>query len=210
MTHPFRIGLTGSIGMGKTTTAAMFADLGVPVWDADAAVHRLYGPGGGAVETVARLCPQAVIDGAVDRTHLSTWIAADPSRLKNLETIVHPLVAADRAAFIAGTDASAVLLDIPLLFETGAEADMDVTVVVSAPAAVQRTRVMERSGMTEQKFQAILARQMSDAEKRNRADHVIDTSSLEAARAGVQNVMDQIRERIADARDCSGHRDDRI
>lgn len=192
MSRPLLIGLTGGIGMGKSTTAAMFADAGLPVWDADAAVRRLYAPGGAAVAPIGALCPGAVQDGAVDRAALKTWLAEDPGRYARLESVVHPLVAADRAAFVAAADAPAVVLDVPLLFETGAEAEMDLVVVVSAGAAAQRRRVLARPGMTEAAFEALRDRQMPDAEKRARADVVIDTRSLEAARAGVQDVLQRI------------------
>ncbi|WP_413876812.1 dephospho-CoA kinase [Albidovulum sp.] len=196
MSRPFLLGLTGSIGMGKSTTAAMFAAEGVPVWDADAAVHRLYARGAPGVAAIAALRPDAIIDGAVDRARLKDWIATDSDALARIEAAVHPLVAADRAAFIdraatAGVDL--VLLDIPLLFETGAEAALDATLVVTAPAEVQRARVLARPGMTETQFATILARQMPDAEKRARATHVIETSTLEQTRAAVQALIDELR-----------------
>jgi len=195
--RPFTLGLTGSIGMGKTTTAARFAARGVPVWDADVAVHRLYAPGGAAVAPMAAAFPAAVQDGAVSRPALKAIIAADPAALTRIEAIVHPLVAADRAAFLSSAEAPVVVLDIPLLFETGAEAWLDATVVVSVPGEVQRARVLARPGMTEGDLDRILARQMPDAEKRARADFVIDTSSPESAEAGVDRVMEAARRRIA-------------
>lgn len=196
MSRPFLLGLTGSIGMGKSTTAAMFAAEGVPVWDADAAVHRLYARGAPGVAAIAALRPEAIIDGAVDRARLKEWIATDPEALTRIEAAIHPLVAADRAAFVdraAKAGADLVLLDIPLLFETGAEAALDATLVVTAPAEVQRARVLARPGMTETQLAAILARQMPDAEKRARATHVIETSTLEETRAAVQDLIRGLR-----------------
>nr|WP_309502742.1 dephospho-CoA kinase [uncultured Roseovarius sp.] len=190
----FRLGLTGSIGMGKSTTARMFADKGCALWDADAAVHRLYAPGGAAVAPMAAAFPDAVIDGAVSRAALKEMIAADPSVLGQIEQIVHPLVAADRQAFLAKTVSDIVVFDIPLLFEKSNENQMDAVVCVTAPPEVQRERVMERGTMTEAQFQAILAKQMPDAEKRARADYVIETATLEHARAQVQAVIRDIRE----------------
>ena len=169
----FRLGLTGSIGMGKSTTGRMFTDLGHPLWDADAAVHRLYAPGGAAVVPVADAFPGALKQDAIDRAALKAALAADPGALKRLESIVHPLVAADRAAFIDAARADGariVVLDIPLLFETGGAADMDGVAVVSTDAETQRKRVMARPGMTAQTFAMILSRQMPDTEKRARAD----------------------------------------
>lgn len=196
MNQPFRLGLTGSIGMGKSTTAEMFGAEGVPVWDADAAVHRLYDKDGAGVAAVQALCPACVPDGAVDRTRLKAWIAEDQSHLPRLEAAIHPLVAEDRAAFLETAKADIVLLDIPLLYETGGAADMDAVVVVSVSATIQKARVMSRDGMTEAHFAQILARQMPDAEKRARANFVITTKSLEAAKAQVHDVLKQVRSRI--------------
>lgn len=191
--RPFLLGLTGSIGMGKTTTARMFQDEGIPVWDADAAVHRLYGRGGAAVAPVAALCPDAVGADGIDRAALKRWIASDATALARLEAVVHPLVARDRAEFIAAhTDAPLVVLDIPLLFETGGDRLCDATLVVSAPHEAQRERVLSRPGMTEEQFRTILARQLPDAEKRARATHVIETRDLATTRAAVQDLIAQI------------------
>ena len=187
MTH--LLGLTGSIGMGKGTTADMFRDAGVPVWDADAAVHRLYDVGGAAVGPIGKVFPSAVIDGAVSRAALKDVLHTDPSHLKTLENIVHPLVKADRDAFIAEQAGPLALLDIPLLFETGADTWLDTVLVVSAPADVQAARVMARPGMTQDTFDMILGRQMPDAEKRARADVVIETLTLDDTRRAVQNLI---------------------
>ena len=194
----FRLGLTGSIGMGKSTTAAMFAEAGIPVWDADAAVHRLYEPGQTAAVAVAGLLPDAMDpDGRVNRSRLRALIAEDPAALDRLTAVVHPLVGRDRAGFLArhaGSDI--VLLDIPLLFESGLTGDCDAVVVVSASLSVQRDRVLAR-GMSEADFALILSRQMPDADKRARADYVIATTSLEAARQGVKDVLADVRRRMA-------------
>jgi dephospho-CoA kinase len=185
------LGLTGSIGMGKSTTAAMFAAEGIPVNDADAVVHRLYaGPDAARIEEAF---PGTVSGGTVDRAALSKAVLGNSDALRRLEAIVHPLVRREERAFLAACRArgdALVVLDIPLLFETGRRDDVDRIVVVSADAAIQRERVLARPGMTEQKFEAILARQTPDAEKRRRADYVIDTGKgLEHARAEVRRII---------------------
>ena len=200
MTRPFLLGLTGSIGMGKSTAAAMLAEMGLPVWDADAAVHTLYEPGGAAVAGIAALCPGAVAGGAVSRDQLKDWIAADPGALARIEAVVHPLVQAHRAGFIAGAAAGAaaiIVLDIPLLFETGAEKTVDATLVVTAPPEVQRARVIARPGMTEEHFARILARQMPDAVKRARADYVVETLTPASTRVDLGRVLEDIGKRHA-------------
>lgn len=191
--RPFRLGLTGSIGMGKSTTAAMFLEEGIPVWDADAAVHRLYAPGGAAVAPLAALCPAALRDGGINRLALKDWIATDASALARIEAVVHPLVAADRAAFLDRASSDIVVLDIPLLFEKGSEAEMDATLLVTAPPEVQRARVMARPGMTDAQFATILARQMPDSDKRARATHIIETLSVDASRAAVRALIAHLR-----------------
>lgn len=192
----FRLGLTGGIGMGKTTTAAMFASRGVPIWDADVAVHRLYAAGGAAVEPVGAAFPSALGPDGIDRTVLKRLLAEDPSCLAQLEAIVHPLVAANRQAFIAANAAEpVVLLDIPLLFETGAEAQMDGVAVVSAPTEVQRARVLSRPGMDEATLDLILSRQMVDADRRARATWIIPTATLAEAEAAVDAILAEIAAR---------------
>ncbi|MGY6660710.1 MAG: dephospho-CoA kinase [Glycocaulis sp.] len=193
------IGLTGSIGMGKSTTASLFAAEGVPVFDADAAVAAMYAPGGEAVEPVGTVFPDVITAGRVDRGELSAHLKDKPQDFARLEAIVHPLVAARRAGFLqqARKDGAwCVLFDIPLLFETGMEGHVDVIVVVSAPEELQRTRVLARDGMHAEKFDMILARQTPDAHKRERADFVIDTSKgVDEARDQVRAVLDALRER---------------
>ena len=197
--RPFLIGLTGSIGMGKSTTAEMFEAEGVPVWSADEAVHRLYSADGEAVSAIASLCPDAVTDQGVDRGILSKWIAEAPNGLSRIEALVHPMVAADRERFLKDTLSDLIVLDIPLLFETGADARVDAVVVVSAPEEEQRRRVLERPGMTTEKLEMILSKQLFDAEKRRRADYVIWTTSLDEARTAVQKVIRDIRSRRRNA-----------
>lgn len=195
----YLLGLTGSIGMGKTTTARMFADLGCALWDADAAVHRLYAAGGAAVSSIGTQFPEAIENDAVSRDKLKQIIASDATALPRIEAIVHPLVAADREQFLAESEADIVVLDIPLLFENGYDAMMDGTVCVTAPPEVQRARVLARGTMSEAQFQAILAKQMPDAEKRARATWVISTDTLEHARDQVQIVVDTIKKEAAHA-----------
>lgn len=191
---PVRLGLTGSIGMGKSTTAAVFVAQGVPVWDADAAVHRLYAENGAAVGPVASLCPAALLDGAINRATLRDWIATDPTALSRLEAVVHPLVAADRNAFLARHADGLSVCDIPLLFEKGTETEFDATLLVTAPPEVQRRRVLSRPGMTEAQFDLILSRQMPDAEKRARATHIVETLSLEQTEVYVQALIAYLRD----------------
>ena len=195
-----KIGLTGSIGMGKSTVAAMFGELGAAVWNADDAVHRMYAPGGAAVAAIEKEFDGVVRDGAIDRTALAQQVLGNQAALKKLEAIVHPLVAADREAFMAAAaeaGAAAVVLDIPLLFENGSEMFFDAVVVVSAPEAVQKARVLSRPGMSEEKLAAILAEQMPDAEKRKKADFVISTDqSLEETSRDVSEVFSAIIDRF--------------
>jgi dephospho-CoA kinase len=193
------VGLTGSIGMGKSTTAAMFAEAGAPVYDADAEVRRLYAPGGAAVAPVGEAFPGVVVDGAVDRGRLGEKVFGDAAALAWLNALVHPLMGSARAAFFEAARAQGapfVILDIPLLFETGGQRGVDAVVVVTAPAALQRERVLARPGMTPAKFEAILEAQTPDAEKRARADYVVDTShGLEAAHEQVTKIVDDLRRR---------------
>lgn len=193
MKRPFLLGLTGSIGMGKSTTAGLFRAEGVPVWDADNAVHRLYAPGGGAVPPMAALLPEAVRDGGVSRETIREHLARDPSLLPRIEALVHPLVAQDREAFIATATTDIVVLDIPLLFEKGTEGSLDATLLVTAPASLQRARVLARPGMTEAHFATLLARQMPDAEKRRRATHIVETLDLTSVTAYVRALLSHIR-----------------
>ncbi len=188
------LGLTGSIGMGKSTTAKMFAEAGVPVHDSDETVHRLYA--GKAAPLIEEAFPGVSTGGAIDRAELARRVLGDAAALKRLEDIIHPLVRADADTFVANHRAAGaplVVLDIPLLFETNGQSRVDRVAVVSASAEVQRQRVMARPGMTEQKFEAILARQVPDTEKRAKADFVIDTGQgIGAARAQVEEIVESL------------------
>jgi dephospho-CoA kinase len=185
------LGLTGSIGMGKSTAAGFFAEAGVPVHDADAVVHRLYA--GEAVPAIEAAFPGTTSDAKVDRGRLAERVLADPTALKRLEAIVHPLVRRDEEQFLAqaeAADAEIVVLNIPLLFETGGDRRCDAVVVVSAPAEMQRERVMSRPGMTEEKFASLLGKQVPDAEKRRRADFVVDSSKdFDSTRAQIRAIL---------------------
>jgi dephospho-CoA kinase len=193
------IGLTGSIGMGKSETARMFRRAGVPVYDADAAVHRLMRRGGAAVPRVEAAFPGVVRDGAIDRTELGKRVFGKPDELRKLERIIHPLVGEAQRAFLRRAQrrgAAVVVLDIPLLFETGGDRYVDYTVVVSAPARLQRQRVLARPGMTEQRLQQVLAQQTPDVVKRRRADFVVPSGLGKAvARRAVAAILKQVRER---------------
>jgi len=194
---PLMIGLTGSIGMGKSETAKMFARLGIPVYDADAVVHRLYEAGGAAVPEIAKLFPDSVKDGRVDRAVLSRHVTADKEAFHKLEQLVHPLVGREQRTFLEDARAKGadlVVLDIPLLFEGGGHARVDAVVVVSAPAHIQRARVLARPGMTEDKLDHILARQMPDAEKRAKAHFVVETDK------GLEHAFEQVKSLVAELR----------
>lgn len=200
--RPLVIGLTGSIGMGKSTTADLFRAAGVPVYDSDRAVHEIYrGPAAARIED---MFPGTTVDGAVDRARLAARVLGDAEALRRLEALVHPLVAAGRDEFLercrrAGEDV--VVFDIPLLFEIGAEKEVDVVVVVSAPPDVQRARVLSRPGMTEEKFAAILAKQTPDAEKRARADFIVHSDrGLDSARSQVRLILDELAARRKESR----------
>ena len=199
MKKPLIIGLTGSIGMGKSPVAGMFADENVPVFDADAAVHDLQKAGGALVPVIELAFPGTSGADGVDRKALGAAVFGDRERLALLESIIHPAVAERRKLFLAlHQDADMILFDIPLLFEKGGQAGVDVVVVVSAPAAVQRERVLARPNMTAEKFEHILALQMNDAEKRARADHIIDTGQdIAETRADVQALVKKLRAGLA-------------
>ncbi|PKB14006.1 dephospho-CoA kinase [Novosphingobium kunmingense] len=194
MSKPFILGLTGSIGMGKSAVAAMFRGLGVPVFDADAAVHELQGPGGACVAPIERAFPGTTGPQGVDRQKLGAAVFGNPQALRLLESIVHPEVAEMRRAFLAdNAEAALIVFDIPLLYEKTGQHGLDAVAVVSAPTKVQRARVLARPGMTEEKFQQILKLQVPDAEKRARADHVIDTGvALADTRHAVQRLVHAI------------------
>jgi len=190
--RPLHVGLTGSIGMGKSETAKMFASLGIPVYDADAAVHRLYQAGGAAVAPIEAAFPGTVKDGAVDRAELSKHVTGNPEATARLQAIVYPLMAGERKRFLdAAADADLVVFDIPLLFETKGEGAMDAVVVVSAPSHIQRERVLARPGMTEEKFAYLHSRQMTDEEKRAKAHFVVVTDK------GLEHAFDQVKMIVA-------------
>lgn len=195
----FLLGLTGSIGMGKSTTAKLFADEGCDVWDADAAVHRLYAPAGAAVGPIAAVFPDAIVRGAVHRDELKRIIADDPTALKKIEAIVHPLVGKDREEFRKTAGSDILVFDIPLLFETGGNTRMDAVACVSVDPETQEKRVLERGTMTRDQFLMIRDKQMPDADKRAKSDYVIITDTLDHARQQVQNIVADIRSRIANA-----------
>ncbi|MES2699129.1 MAG: dephospho-CoA kinase [Pseudomonadota bacterium] len=203
MKRPLVLGLTGSIGMGKSTVARMFRELGVPVFDADADVRAMQGPGGELLPAIEAAFPGTTGPAGVDRKALRDKVFADPAALARLEAIVHPTVARHRQAFaLAQADKPLVIHDVPLLFEKGLESEVDKVVVVSAPSEIQRARVLSRDGMTEAMFEAILATQLPDADKRARADYVIDTSgSLEATREVVEDLVDKLRGPLRPAAD---------
>lgn len=190
----FRLGLTGSIGMGKSTTAGFFEKAGCAVWDADAAVHRLYAKGGEAVDPIRSLFPKAVVKDEVSRSTLKEELAKTPSGFEQLEKVVHPLVAKDRAAFIQRAAEDILVFDIPLLFETGGHRSMDAVVCVSISAAEQKKRVLDRKTMTAEQFEQILARQMPITEKLEKADYVVTTDTLEHAKEQVDKIVQDIRE----------------
>ncbi|WP_264211779.1 dephospho-CoA kinase [Leisingera thetidis] len=195
----FSLGLTGSIGMGKSTTARLFADQGCAVWDADAAVHRLYGKGGTAVAPMQAAFPDAIDDGEVSRAALKRIIGADPEALKRIEAIVHPLVAKDRAKFRADAQSDILVFDIPLLFETGSNAEMDAVACVTVDAQTQQERVLGRGTMMVEQFRHILQKQMPIEEKMARADYVIETDTLEHAAAQVAEILAEIRSKLSHA-----------
>jgi dephospho-CoA kinase len=195
----FRLGLTGSIGMGKSTTARMFADAGCLIWDADAAVHRLYATGGSAVDAMQAAFPDAIIDHAVSRERLRSMISRDPETLPRIEAIVHPLVQKDRRLFMDMHPDAIGVFDVPLLYETGAEEDMDAVACVTVAPEVQKNRVLARGTMTDSQFDQILAKQLPMTEKMRRSDYVIETDTLEHARYQVQDVVTDIKRRISHA-----------
>jgi dephospho-CoA kinase len=192
----FLLGLTGSIGMGKSTTADMFREAGVPVWDADATVAKLYAKGGAAVAPLSALNMGLIQNDAVDRVALKNWVKTDPNALNRLESLIHPLVAADRAKFIDDhAEQSLIVCDIPLLYETGADQWLDAVLVVTTDAQTQKARVMARAGMDPELFDQILVRQMPSSEKIARADYVIETNSFEGARKAVHDLINDLTAR---------------
>ncbi len=195
----FLLGLTGSIGMGKSTTAQMFVDEGCALWDADAAVHRLYAVGGAAVDPMGAAFPDAIEDGAVNRVALKRIIGENPNALMQIEQIVHPLVGQDRAQFKETATADILVFDVPLMFETGGNAAMDAVACVSVSPEVQQDRVLARGTMTLAQFEQIRSKQMPNDEKCAQADYVIQTDTLDQARAQVRDIVAKIRAGLKDA-----------
>ena len=192
----FLLGLTGSIGMGKSTTADMFREAGVPVWDADATVAKLYAKGGAAVAPLSALNMGLIQNDAVDRAALKNWVKTDSNALNRLESLIHPLVTANRAKFIDDhAEQSLIVCDIPLLYETGADQWLDAVLVVTTDAETQKARVMARAGMDPELFDQILVRQMPSSEKIARADYVIETNSFEGARKAVHDLINELTAR---------------
>lgn len=195
----FALGLTGSIGMGKSTTANLFRSEGCKIWDADAAVHRLYGPGGVAVGPIQVICPKAVEDGQVSRPALKDWIRVEPTALAQIEQIVHPLVLADRNSFKADNPEGILVFDIPLLFENNAQSEFDAVACVHVDNRTQRKRVLDRPNMTAEQFDFIVAKQMSIAQKLELSDYPISTENLEGAKAAVTAILADIRKKMQHA-----------
>ena len=195
----FLLGLTGSIGMGKSTTAQLFADRGCKIWDADSTVHRAYSKNGVAVEGISKIAPSAVCRGAVDRVKLRAVISQDANLLPKLEAIIHPLVKADREGFVAKNPKSILVFDIPLLFELNSAADFDAVACVLSSCEVQKSRVLARAGMTEDHFQMIRSKQWPAEDKAARADYIIDTNSHETAAQAVDTILEDIKKRQKDA-----------
>lgn len=195
----YRIGVTGSMGMGKSVVSQMFAEEGCDLWDADAAVHRLYSKGGAAVDPVGEAFPGVVVDGEVSRDRLRETVHRSADAIERLEGIVHGLVAQDRAAFLAGTNADIAVLEVPLLLETGLEREMDMVLCVTVAPEVQMRRLLDRGTMSADQLGSMLKRQMPDSEKRRRADRVIVSDTLENARRQVRDILDEIREGLDNA-----------
>ena len=195
----FLLGLTGSIGMGKSTTAQLFADRGCKIWDADSTVHRAYNKNGVAVAGISKIAPGAVYHGAVDRAKLRALISQDANLLPKLEAIIHPLVKVDREGFVAKNPKSILVLDIPLLFELNSAADFDAVACVLSSCEVQKSRVLARAGMTEDHFQMIRSKQWPAEDKVARADYIIDTNSHETAAQAVDAILEDIKKRQKDA-----------
>lgn len=196
MRKTFVLGLTGSIGMGKSTVCGFFRDEGVPVWDADETVHRIYAKNGAGVKPISQLYPKAVTNGEVNRAALKSWIKTDPTALAKIEAVIHPIVKEDRTEFLKAANedgANLVVFDIPLLYETGGEKEVDAVAVVTAPKEVQRTRVLARPGMTEDVFKMLLEKQIPDEKKRALADFVIQSIDMEETRQTVRALIAQIK-----------------